>query len=214
MRKHNGWFYDLILIILIGMVVLTAVLLLGSMIRGARADAEVHQIMEDAQERIDAYEAAQVAGNEQPKLVMVEYKPLETATVEPVEDWYIESIPMDKELQKVLFDAACENGVDYFTALGLIQVESDFCLNEVNPISGCYGLCQLNPEWFPTGLSPEDNIKFGMGYLGQLLEQYRGDVEAALRAYNRGYDDGYRGYSLAVLDAAEAIMDAAVVVTK
>lgn len=101
--------------------------------------------------------------------------------------------------------------MDYFAALGLIQVESNFQLDAVSPC-GSYGLCQLNPAWFPSGLSPEENVRAGLEYPGELLETYSGDVQAALRAFNRGYDDGARGYPSAVLSAAEDIMRQAGVV--
>ena len=65
--------------------------------------------------------------------------------------------------------------------------------------AGCYGLCQLNPTYFPADLDAHGNIAAGMEYLGDLLKKYGGDLPAALRAYNRGYDDGWRGYSNAVL---------------
>lgn len=211
MRKR---LFDSALIVLFTLILIMCVLLMGNMIRGARADAEVRQIMAEAQDRIEVYEAANTRAIERPKLAMVTYAPLETPKADLVEDWYIEAIPLDKQLQKVVFEESCKNGVDYFTALGLIKVESDFCTDMVNPISSCYGLCQLNPEWFPTGLSPENNIKFGMGYMGELLERYEGDVQAALRAYNRGLDDGDRNYSRAVLEAAESIMDVAGMMTK
>ena len=35
------------------------------------------------------------------------------------------------------------------------------------------------------------------------IERYDGDIQAALRAYNKGYDDGDRRYARAVLDASE-----------
>ena len=41
-----------------------------------------------------------------------------------------------------------------------------------------------------------------MEYLGSLIERY-GDLSAALCSYHDGYDTGRRGYSNAVLEAAE-----------
>lgn len=67
---------------------------------------------------------------------------------------------------------------------------------------GCYGLCQLNPRYFPDKLPPADNIRYGIRHLEGLLEQC-GDAAAALTVYNAGYDTGYRGYANAVLAAAE-----------
>lgn len=212
MRKRD-LLSEIVIITLFVTAVLAIFVMLGMALR-SKSDAEVHQIMADAEERIERYQAANASAKERPKLSMVTYAPLETPTIEPVEDWYIESIPLGKQLQKVVFEESCKNGVDYFTALGLIQVESDFQLDAVNARTGCYGLCQLHPGGFSTGLTPEQNIEAGMEYLGQLLERYDGDVQAALTAYNAGYDTGIRWYARAVLEAAEAIMDAAGVVTK
>lgn len=123
--------------------------------------------------------------------------PLPTAT--PTPDPYNPEIPLSPELQAVLLDACWENDVPVALALGLIEVESGFQEDAVSP-EGCYGLCQLNPRYFPDKLPPADNIRYGVSHLGRLLEQY-GDV-AALTAYNAGYDTGYRGYANAVLSAA------------
>ncbi len=63
-------------------------------------------------------------------------------------------------------------------------------------------MMQLHPAYFPPDLDAADNIRVGMGYLAECIARY-GDLEAGLRAYNRGYDDGDRTYSGAVLEAAD-----------
>lgn len=90
--------------------------------------------------------------------------------------------------------------VPYHVALGLIYVESRFDPEAVSP-AGCYGLTQLNPRYFPSGLSPAKNIEAGMDYLGSLIKRC-GDLSAALCSYHDGHDTGRRGYSNAVLEAA------------
>lgn len=212
--------FTFLVVVLCVISVLGLAVMLANAVRARAADLEAREIMEQAQERIDLYKAASTPATERPATVVVyEERPVvETPEpspeppLEPVEDWYIESLPLDKQLQKVVFDAACENSADYFIALGLIQVESNFQVDAVNPITGCRGLCQLNPKYFPGDYTPEENVRVGMEYLGQLLETYHGDVQAALRAFNRGYDDGARGYPNAVLSAAEDIMRQAGVV--
>lgn len=97
----------------------------------------------------------------------------------------------------------CEaSGIDKSLALGLIWVESRFQPGAVSP-SGCYGYCQLNPRYFPADLTPDENIRAGMTYLGDCLTRYDGDIPAALTAYHDGHDTGRRGYAKAVLEAAE-----------
>ena len=123
-------------------------------------------------------------------------------TLEPPETpQFREDIPLDLELQAALRNACETNGVPISLALGLIEVESNFIPDADNGL--CYGLCQLNRRYFHDGLSPADNIAAGIAHLAGQIRRYDGDIPAALRAYNRGYDDGDRIYANAVLAAAE-----------
>lgn len=114
---------------------------------------------------------------------------------------YDPAVPLSPELQAVLREACEEHNVPLSLALGVIQVESSFQVDAVSE-KGCYGLMQLNPKYFPDKLSPEDNLREGVAYLGRLLEEH-GDTAAALTAYAVGYDAGGRTYAGAVLAAAE-----------
>lgn len=109
--------------------------------------------------------------------------------------------PLTDELYRAVLGACGTYDIPVPLALGLIEVESGFDAEAVSG-EGCYGLCQLNPEYFPSGLSPAQNIEAGIGYLGRQMERY-GDVEAALTGYNAGHDTGAREYAEAVLEAAE-----------
>ncbi len=111
-------------------------------------------------------------------------------------------VPLSVELQEALAIACTENGVPLHVGLGLIETESSFNADAVSSV-GCYGLCQLNPVYFPADLSPAENIRAGMEYLGYQLDRYDGDMAAALTAYNAGHDTGARGYATTVLEAAE-----------
>lgn len=122
-----------------------------------------------------------------------------TAALEE-QGYFRADVPLDYELQDVLHTAAQANGVPYHVALGLIYVESRFQADADNGTS--YGLCQLNRDYFQSGLTPAENIEAGMEYLGSLIERY-GDLSAALCSYHDGHDTGRRGYSNAVLEAAE-----------
>lgn len=112
-------------------------------------------------------------------------------------------IPLDKPLVDALISSCEEWGVPLELALGVIEVESNFDPKVVNPVSGCYGLMQLSPRYFPGGLTPVENIQAGVAYLGELLERYGDDQGTALAAYNAGYDTGNRAYANAVLAATE-----------
>ena len=131
--------------------------------------------------------------------------PLEAEKIEAAlleQGYFREDIPLSYELQDVLRTACETNGIPYEIGLGLIDVESDFDPGSTSP-SGCYGLCQLNPRYFPSGLSDIENIRTGMAYLGEQLDRYDGDLDAALTAYNAGYDTGKRLYAAQVKSAAE-----------
>lgn len=112
-------------------------------------------------------------------------------------------VPLSFALQDALHTACERHGVPYPIALGLIEVESRFDTGAVNQRTGCYGLMQLSPRFFPSGLPPAENIEAGIGYLGELMEKYDGDIQAALVAYNQG---SYKGV---VTDYASAVLAAA-----
>lgn len=124
-----------------------------------------------------------------------------TQTPEPTKPPYLrDDVPLSEELQTVLYAACVEAGIDYEVGLGLIEAESGFKSDAVSSC-GAYGFCQLNPRYFPAGLSDEDNIKAGIGYLGELFEKH-GDLDVALTAYNAGHDTGSRSYANKVLALA------------
>ena len=106
-------------------------------------------------------------------------------------------IPLDAEVQDRLFDLCDELGLDPALALALIQTESNFQTDAVS-CAGCYGLCQLNPVYFPSGLAPAENIEYGLRYLARNIAAY-GSTEAGLCAYNAGHDTGDRGYANLVI---------------
>lgn len=115
-------------------------------------------------------------------------------------------VPLTSEELSALLECCETANLAPEIALGLIQVESTFRPDAVNEASGCYGYCQLNPSYFPSDLSPVDNIRTGIGYLAEQLARYE-DLEAALTAYNAGYDTGDRTYAEAVMAAADTFRD-------
>lgn len=127
-------------------------------------------------------------------------RPVETGRIEELIE-YRNPTPLSDELFRAVDAAAVEHGVPVCLALGLIQVESSFDPDAVSS-HGSYGLCQLNPQYFPAGLSAEENVQTGLAHLGSLLERY--DTMTALTIYNAGRDTGDREYANKVLDAAWA----------
>lgn len=152
--------------------------------------------------------ASRATEMDNPRLEVVEIVPPVDCTflVEAVEamqkDFYRDDIPLSLELQAVLRESCEVNGVALCDALGLIEVESGFRVDAVSR-EGCFGLFQLNSKYYPSDLTPAENIRAGVAHLAGQIERYDGDIQAALRGYNRGYDDGDRTYARAVLDASE-----------
>lgn len=210
MRKKD-WIMDVLIIAAAILLILAILSLAGRVMRARAADEEAREIMDQAQARIDAYYASLPAQERPAEVPASSAEPKVAVTLPETPEWYIEDIPLDKQLQRTAFDTANDNGVDYLLVLAVMSVESDFDSAAVSAC-GCYGLMQLNPRYFPVGLSDEDNIKAGTAYLGELLEKHKGDEPAALRAYNLGFDDGDRAYSSAVLSVREEIMHKAGVV--
>ncbi len=101
-------------------------------------------------------------------------------------------IPFD--LAAAIEHAATEQGIDPDLAFRLVRVESQFKERAVSS-AGALGLTQLMPataaEMQP-GITREEifdrdtNLQLGFRYFRWLLTLYKGDVEEALHAYNRG----------------------------
>lgn len=141
-----------------------------------------------------------IAAAEKIQPPQVSEKTYECVFSEKTHSW---DVPLAPEELDALLETCKENHIAPEIALGLIQVESSFRADAVNADSQCYGYCQLNQQYFPTDLSPVDNIRTGIGYLAEQLVRYE-NLEAALTAYNAGYDTGDRTYANAVLAAADA----------
>lgn len=118
--------------------------------------------------------------------------------MEAQRDETIESLAAEFEvalpLAQDIHDAAVEEQIDLKVAFGLVRAESSFRPKVVSPV-GAVGLTQVMPataRWLQPGttrrdlLKPDVNLRLGFKYLRQLLEQYEGDEELALTAYNRG----------------------------
>lgn len=98
------------------------------------------------------------------------------------------------ELATIIAGAARKHGIALELAFGLVRTESEFNHEARSPV-GAIGLAQLMPATAAAlrkGTTradlrdPARNVDLGFMYLRGLIRQYRGDVEMALLAYNRG----------------------------
>jgi soluble lytic murein transglycosylase-like protein len=99
-----------------------------------------------------------------------------------------------------VFDASLREGIDPELAFRLVRLESEFNPRAVSKV-GAVGLTQLMPstaKLFEKGVTreqlfvPATNLRIGFRYLRTLLDQYKGNVNYALLAYNRGEDAVWR----------------------
>jgi soluble lytic murein transglycosylase-like protein len=93
-------------------------------------------------------------------------------------------------LEQRILEVAMRHGVDPALVAALIRVESGFRVDAVSP-QGAQGLMQVMPDTaallgFSDGTDPHVNLEIGTRYLAILLEQFGGDAELALAAYNAG----------------------------
>lgn len=109
-------------------------------------------------------------------------------------------------LASSIFDAALTEGIDPELAFRLVRLESVFNERAVSS-TGAIGLTQLMPSTarlFKTGVTKDDlfeketNLRIGFRYLRNLLTLYKGNVELALTAYNRGEDAVDRAIKLGI----------------
>ena len=102
---------------------------------------------------------------------------------------------------QVVIQSFVPKHVDPFLVAGLIREESLYSARVVSPV-GAIGLMQLMPatakkvarqlglhnsDYDPQGLyEPEQNIQLGTYYLGQLLNEFQGNIIYSVAAYNAG----------------------------
>ena len=98
------------------------------------------------------------------------------------------------ELSAAVYDAAVAENIDPHLAFPLVRLESRFNEKAMSPV-GAVGLTQLmipTARIYVPGVSREDlydrdlNLTIGFRHLRHLIKTYRGDVQLALLAYNRG----------------------------
>lgn len=101
--------------------------------------------------------------------------------------------------EQIVVKQAYEYNLDPFLVYSMIKAESSFKPQAISH-AGAKGLMQLTDstgKWIAKKLAikdfdinelyvPETNIMFGCWYMKWLIQQYKGDVELAVVAYNSG----------------------------
>lgn len=94
------------------------------------------------------------------------------------------------EIEELVEKSAKKHQVDPKLVRAMIQVESDYNINAVSN-KGAMGLMQLMPATaqelgVQNPFNAGQNIEGGVNYLKYLLDQFNGDIEKTLAAYNAG----------------------------
>jgi len=108
-----------------------------------------------------------------------------------------EKVPLNtRSYRDEIRDAVASSAIEESLIRAVIHAESAYQADAQSP-KGAQGLMQLMPQTqaeleVGNPFDPAENIRGGARYLSKLLEEFRGDVELAVAAYNAGPAAVYR----------------------
>lgn len=126
-------------------------------------------------------------------------------------------------VQAYLWDLCEQRGIDYYIALAVIEVESNYFYDVIGDAGASKGYMQIQEKWHKDRmeaegvedlLNPYGNIRVGLNFLQDISNRAYGDWNYILMSYNMGeaeciryYDNGIysTAYSRLVLKRAQEI---------
>lgn len=122
--------------------------------------------------------------------------PDETPVVVEHEDVYATyNVPLDYDLQLYIIQTCEELNIDAGVVMAMIFYESSYQADAIGDGGNSLGLMQIQERWHKERmkrldvtnlLHPYQNVTVGIDILAELLDEYDGNVEMALMAYNAG----------------------------
>lgn len=132
---------------------------------------------------------------------------------------YVEDIPLPEEFQTYINKVAKSYGIVPEIVFSMIEKESNYDTTAVSDNGDSEGLMQVQRKHHEERMDklgctdlfdPYENVLVGVDYLAELLEQYDGNLEKALTAYNAGPSGAYEYYfscGIYANEYAEAVIE-------
>lgn len=104
-------------------------------------------------------------------------------------------VPLDYDLQVFIIQTCEELNIDAAVVMAMIFYESSYQADAVGDGGNSLGLMQIQERWHEERMErlgvtdlfdPYQNVTVGIDLLAELLDEYDGNVEMALMAYNAG----------------------------
>jgi soluble lytic murein transglycosylase-like protein len=105
------------------------------------------------------------------------------------------NVPLDYDLQLYIIQTCEELNIDAAVVMAMIFYESSYQADAIGDGGESLGLMQIKPRYHADRmerldvtnlLHPYQNVTVGIDFLAELLDEYDGNVEMALMAYNAG----------------------------